>query len=297
MIKIEENLFEIENKDLLDILKERPIDSHKGMFGTVGIIGGSINYSGAIKLANMSFATLRSGVGIARVIVPEKIAFSIMPYLLEQTLFTIREDEDYIIDDIEKATKNLKAIAIGMGLEESKENELMLKHILENFKGSILIDASCLNILSKTDLKILNNVKSKVILTPHLKEFERLSKITIKDIKKEPIKIAKDFAKKHNVILLLKGPTTIITNGITTYLVKRGAPGMATAGSGDVLSGILIGLLGYNNPDCMTVATGAYLAGVAGELAQKKYTDIAMKASDTIENIPLAIKYIRNEKI
>ena len=72
---------------------------------------------------------------------------------------------------------------------------------------------------------------------------------------------------------------------------------MATAGSGDVLSGILIGLLGYNNPDCMTVAAGAYLAGVAGEIAQKKYTDIAMKASDTIENIPFAIKYIRNEKI
>ena len=117
---------------------------------------------------------------------------------------------------------------------------------------------------------------------------------SIDTIKKDSINLAIKFARKYNIILLLKGDTTIITDGDITYLVKRGCPGMATAGSGDVLSGILVGMHGYNNASVLSTATCAYLAGVAGELAQEKYTDIAMKASDTIEFIPSAIKYIRN---
>ena len=112
-------------------------------------------------------------------------------------------------------------------------------------------------------------------------------------IKEKPIELAIEFAKKYNVILLLKGSTTIVTDGDETFLVKRGCAGMATAGSGDVLSGILVGILGYNEPSIKIVAAGAYLAGVSGELAQEKYTDISMKASDTIEMIPEAIKKIR----
>ena len=84
-----------------------------------------------------------------------------------------------------------------------------------------------------------------------------------------------------------------MTDGEKVYLVKRGCPGMATAGSGDVLSGILVGLLGYNEPDILTVATGAYLNGLAGEIAQEKYTDISMIASDTVKCLPKAIKKIR----
>ena len=105
-------------------------------------------------------------------------------------------------------------------------------------------------------------------------------------------------AKKYGVILLLKGHETIVTDGNITYLVDVGSPGMATAGSGDVLSGILAGFLGYNECNVLSVAAGAYLTGLAGSLATKKYTDIAMIASDTIKYIPDAIKIIRgtNEK-
>ena len=157
----------------------------------------------------------------------------------------------------------------------------------------MVIDADGLNTISKMNMDILNSTKCKVILTPHLKEFERLSKIKIEDIKQDEITIAKDFAKKYDVILLLKGPTTVVTDGENVYLVKKGCPGMATAGSGDVLSGILVGLLGYNEPDILTVATGAYLNGLAGEIAQEKYTDISMIASDTVKCLPEAIKKIR----
>lgn len=176
---------------------------------------------------------------------------------------------------------------------EGKDNEKILKYILDTKKIPCVIDADGLNTLSQMNLDILKETRCKVILTPHLKEFERLSKISVNEIKENSIELARTFANQYHVILLLKGSTTIVTDGKDTYLVNRGCPGMATAGSGDVLSGILVGMLGYQEATAKIIATGSYLAGVAGELAQEKYTDISMKASDTIEMIPEAIKQIR----
>lgn len=292
------NIYEIEKKDIVDIFKSRDKESHKGMFGTVGIMGGSLEYLGAVKLANMSSAAVRSGCGIARIIVPEKLAFLLSPMIAEQTIFPVKSSNKFhmaFCNEIKEAIKGVKALALGMGWSKEKSYSKIIKYILKNYTGSLLIDADGINTLAKMDLRILNESKCKVILTPHLKEFERLTGRNIEDIKKDSITIALNFARKYNVILLLKGATTIVTDGDKCYLVKRGCPGMATAGSGDVLSGIITGILGYNEANIKTVAAGAYLAGVAGEIAQKKYTDISMKASDTIECIPDALKYIREE--
>ncbi len=294
------NCLELKNEDLKEIFKEREKDSHKGTYGYVGIIGGCMEYTGAIKLANMSSTALRAGCGVVRVIVPKSIETSIAPYLLEQTIFPIENDEEQKMkfnkEEIDKALDKLKAVAIGMGWGKGRDNEKILEYILETKEIPCVIDADGLNTLSQMNLDILQKTKCKVILTPHLKEFERLSKIPIEMIKENAIEIARDFASKYQVILLLKGSTTIVTDGATTYLLKRGCPGMATAGSGDVLSGVLVGMLGYHEPTVKTVTAGSYLAGMAGELAQEKYTDISMKASDTIEMIPEAIKRIRNLK-
>lgn len=287
----------LKKEDLKEVFREREKDSHKGTYGYVGIMGGCMEYTGAIKLANMSATALRAGCGVVRLIVPKSIESMIAPYLLEQTIFLIDNDGEnkmkFNKENIDKALEKLKALAIGMGWGKGKDNITILKYILENKAIPCIIDADGLNTLSEMNLDILNRTKCKVILTPHLKEFERLSKIKIDKIKENPRQIAEEFAKKYNIILLLKGSTTIVTNGAETYLVDRGCPGMATAGSGDVLSGILVGLLGYNEANVKTIASGSYLAGVAGELAQEKYTDIGMKASDTIEMIPEAIKIIR----
>ena len=291
------NFLELNNKDLKEIFKEREKDSHKGTYGYVGFIGGCMEYTGAIKLANMSSTALRAGCGVIRVIVPKSIEISIAPYLLEQTIFPIENDEEqkmkFSKEEIDKALEKLKAVAIGMGWGKGRDNEKILEYILQTKEIHCVIDADGLNTLSHMNLDILQKTKCKVILTPHLKEFERLSKISIEKIKENPVEIARNFANKYQVILLLKGSTTIVTDGTTTYLVKRGCPGMATAGSGDVLSGVLAGILGYHEANAKIVAAGSYLAGIAGELAQEKYTDISMKASDTIEMIPEAIKRIR----
>ena len=284
----------VRTKDLE--VEKRDENSNKGNFGYVGIMGGTIEYSGAVKLANLSAAALTSGCGVVRVIIPREITNSIMPYLLEQTLFTIESKNGHMIFDekeIDKSLEKLKVIAIGMGWGESKDNEKILKYILETKEIPIIIDADGLNTLAKMDMEILNKTKCKIILTPHLKEFERISGYDFEDIKNNPQELAIKFAKKYNVILLLKGHTTIVTNGIESYLVKKGCPGMATAGSGDVLSGILVGILGYNKPNVLTIYAGAYLAGLAGELAENELNDISMKASDTISKIPEAINKIR----
>ena len=297
MEKIKENIYNIESSDIKEIFKTRDSESNKGDFGYVGILGGCENYSGAIKLANMSATTLRAGCGVVRLIIPKSIENFVAPYLLEQTMFTLDSNKDgnMIFDEskIKEALNKLKALAIGMGWGTGEDNEKILTYILENYEMPLVIDADGINCLSKMNLKILKNYKGKIILTPHLKEFERISKVNIEDVKLNPIKYAKQFAKEYNVIVLLKGHITTITDGENVYLVKKGCPGMATAGSGDVLSGILVGILGYNKPNILTIAAGAYLAGLAGEIAQEKYTDISMKSSDTIESIPDAIKAIR----
>ena len=300
MLKINEFTYEIETKDIKNKFIQRQRDTNKGDYGYVGIMGGSLEYSGAVKLANLSASAMRAGCGVVRVIVPEGIAKAVAPYLLEQTIFPMNDNANKMVfseEQINEALAKLKALAIGMGWGQSKEYEKILEYILGNYNIPVVIDADGLNTISKMNMDILKSTKCKVILTPHLKEFERLSKIKVEDIKKDEITIAKDFAKKYDVILLLKGPTTVVTDGEKVYLVKRGCPGMATAGSGDVLSGILVGLLGYNEPDILTVATGAYLNGIAGEIAQEKYTDISMIASDTVKCLPEAIKKIREDSI
>ena len=300
MLKINEVIYEIETKDIKNKFVNRPSDTNKGDYGYVGIMGGSLEYSGAVKLANLSASAMRAGCGVVRLIVPEGIAKAVAPYLLEQTIFPMNDNANKMVfseEQINEALAKLKALAIGMGWGQSEEYEKILEYILGNYNIPVVIDADGLNTISKMNMDILKSTKCKVILTPHLKEFERLSKIKVEDIKKDEITIAKDFAKKYDVILLLKGPTTVVTDGEKVYLVKRGCPGMATAGSGDVLSGILVGLLGYNEPDILTVATGAYLNGIAGEIAQEKYTDISMIASDTVKCLPEAIKKIREDRI
>ena len=280
---------EIYIEDIKNLFLKREKDTNKGDFGKVGILGGSINYSGAIKLATMSLASLRSGCGLVKVIIPDEIVSSLSPILLEQTLFPYKN-----LEDIKKSIKDLDSLAIGMGWGSNENHLPILKDILENFQGNLVIDADGLNTLVN-HVEILRTSQANIVLTPHLKEFSRLISLSIEEIEKNKIEIAKSFAKENHVILLLKGSTTIVTNGIDVYLINYGTPGMATSGSGDVLSGILAGLLGYLDYNLLSVSAGAIVNGLAGELAEEKNTDISMIASDTIKCIPAAIKKIRNE--
>nr|MCR5307390.1 NAD(P)H-hydrate dehydratase [bacterium] len=256
-------------------------------------IGGSNEYSGAIKLSNLSYSALRTGCGIAKLYVPKAISEAIKPYMLESILVEVEnKNGKMIFDDKFKELSSMDSICIGMGMGSSDSYKDILNYILTNYNCPIIIDADGLNTLSKMDdIKLGENVA----LTPHLKEFSRLINKPIEEINKHIIEYSYGYAKSHNnCTILLKGPTTIITNGIDIYLVNKGTCGMSTAGSGDVLSGILAGVLAYSKDSILlTVAAGAYINGLAGEIGLEEINEISLMARDTIINIPKAINLIK----
>ena len=294
----DENIFFLEECDVAPLFAPRKNNSHKGNYGYVAVMGGCVEYSGAAKLANMSASALRVGCGVVTLAVPESIAQSVSPYLLESTLLPLPADESgkmlFVPETLDNILLRYASIAVGMGWGTSPAYQEILAYLLKNAHQPLIIDADGINTLATMDFHILKNANVPVILTPHLMEFSRLCGLSIAEIQNDPIAHAQAFAKEHNVILLLKGCCTIVTNGEATYLVNRGSAGMATAGSGDVLSGILAGLCGYLPPNALTIAAGAYLAGVAGELAEEKNGAISMIASDTIGEIANAVRVLLN---
>ena len=275
----------LEKQDIKNMLKNRENYSHKGTYGYVSLIGGSQEYSGAIKLANIASCAVRGGAGVVRLCVPGCIVNGVMPYILESTLYPLSDKNGCVAFNKEKLDiliKSSKLITIGMGLGTKGENEKILDYLLKNYEGILIIDADGLNTLDLMNNDTLRNAKCKVVLTPHLKELERLSKKSIAEINENPIKNAQEYAKTNNVVLLLKGTATIITDGDNTYITSTGCSGMATGGSGDVLSGILSGICASNNTSLIeNVALGAYINGYAGEIAGDELCDISMSAYDT----------------
>ena len=288
---IEKPYYLFEEADARALLKKREQFSNKGTYGYVTLIGGSFEYSGAIKLANIASSAMRAGAGVVRLATQRSIGHAVMPYLLESTLYPLSENENGLVfneNEIQGAQKGVKAIGVGMGLGLGAEKAKIINYLLESTEVPMLFDADALNIISKEEIS-LKKAKAPVLLTPHLKELERLTKIPLEKIQESPIEIAKSYAKENGVILLLKGTATIVTDGDEVVIINRGCAGMATAGSGDVLSGIITSLLAQISSPFSAVCLGAYINGLAGEIAEKKNGAISMVASDTASCVKDAI--------
>ena len=241
----------------------------------------------------MANAAMRAGAGVVKVALPGALYHDLLPLILESTVFPLSDrDGEAVFNEAELAelVANVKTVAFGMGIGVSEETSKILTYLLKNYKGRLIIDADGLTLLSRMDRSVLKSAVGKVVLTPHLKEFERLTGKPMQEILAAPVDIAREYASETNTIVLLKGPSTIITDGRVTYITDAGCPGMATAGSGDVLSGILSAVCA-NGELVRAVAVGAYINGKAGELAQEKYGAISMVASDTVGCIPEVFKY------
>lgn len=266
--------------------------SNKSTYGYVALVGGSKRYSGAIRLAAMANAAMRSGAGVAMLAVPESLAPMMMPEILEATVYPLTEKDGGIYfneAELSELCRRTRSIAFGMGIGLSCEVEKSLAYILANYQGALTVDADGLTALSRLGSDAIKNAKCKLILTPHNMEFSRISGLSVDEILSAPIDHAKEFAKEHGCILLLKGPSTIVTDGETVYIIEKGCPGMATAGSGDVLSGILAATSAYVAEPLEAAALAAFVGGLAGEIAELKTNPISMIASDTVSAIPEAI--------
>ena len=296
----EEDIFLLEEQDVAALFAPRKHYAHKGNYGYVAVMGGSVEYAGAAKLANMSAAALRAGCGVATLAVPDAIVGAVAPHLLESTLLPIPSDEygkmTFAPDILDSILSRYASLAVGMGWGRSESYQKILSYLIQHAHQPLIIDADGLNTLSTMDLNLLKDAKAPIILTPHQMEFSRLSGLSIQEIEADPIAHAKAFAKEYGIILLLKGCCTVVTDGEVSYLSERGSAGMATAGSGDVLSGVLAGLCGYLPPDALTVASGAYLAGMAGELAEQKGSAISMVASDTARELANAMRILSHSQ-
>ena len=286
----------IEDEDVAAIIGKRNNYSNKGTYGYTALIGGSTRYSGAIRLAYLANASMRSGAGVVKVALPSSIVHDVAPHILESTLFPL--SDTYVSGEIDELISNVKTVAFGMGIGTGDVGAKILDHLLDKFTGKLIVDADGLTILSQMDKEKIRNAACEVILTPHIKEFSRLTGKDIPQILEDPIKNAKDYAKDTGTVVLLKGPSTIVTDGDKVYLTNRGCAGMATAGSGDVLSGILAAICAFGKAEaadgskdrCLPVIAAAYLNGAAGEIAEKRMGAVSMIASDTVAAIPEVIK-------
>ena len=292
-------LFLAEEEDVRSLLPAREHFSNKGTYGTITLIGGSLPYSGAIRLAAMANAAMHSGAGIARVAAPRSLCPVVASAVLEGTLCPM-EDRDgsllFFEESLRRAVGGSRVTAFGMGAGNSEETRKILDWLLLNDPGILILDADGLNALAALGPERLRSAACRVILTPHPGEFARLNGCSVPEVLEAPVAMAESFARDRGAIVLLKGSSTLVSDGETTWLTDRGCPGMATAGSGDVLSGILAALCAWLPDDLLrATVSAAWINGRAGELAQEESSDIAMVASDTVRALPKVFRLLRKD--
>lgn len=253
-------------------------NTHKGTYGTALLIGCSDEYVGAGELAAMSamntmgLSALRSGVGLTRLIVPDRMLAQMWSKVRDCSLGMKSKLKDY--------NASAYGYGMGVGINDSDTLEYLL---LQTSETPLLIDADGLNILSQ-NIDLLNNVPENkpIIITPHVKEMSRLTNIDVKEILVDPITCAENFARKYGITVLLKGVGTVITNGDKTCINAHGSSCLAKGGSGDVLSGIITALLARGIDALDAGAAACYILGEASLFAESQYgaysttpTDIA----------------------
>ncbi|MDD5688102.1 MAG: NAD(P)H-hydrate dehydratase [Elusimicrobia bacterium] len=279
-----------------NILPSRALDSHKGDYGHTLIVAGSKQFTGAAILCSMG--CLRSGSGLTTLAFPESLSTQITKRLPPEVMTLQLPDKDGFISPTATKTvsdftteRKITAIALGCGLSTEPGTKIFVERFLIKNKIPIVIDADGLNNIQK-NTKILKKSKSKTILTPHPAELSRLTNISITEIQNNREKIAKKFASENKLICVLKGHETVITDGEKVFINTTGNPGMATGGSGDVLTGMIAGFIGQIENLLDAACLGVYLHGLAGDLAAKDKTQISMLPTDLIERIPEAIKNV-----
>lgn len=267
----------LEDRDAKKFFPERKRNSHKGTYGSACIMAGSEKYMGAAALC-LSAAS-RSGCGYVRAACPAAVRGALISSL-PQVIFS------------EQADLSANAVAIGSGCGADENLYAKLKEILLSYKGKLIIDADGLNVLAVFGKDILKKACCEVLITPHAKEFSRLTGQDVKAILCDPVESAKKFAREYGLKVLLKGAATVITDGRKVFLNLRGSTALAKGGSGDMLTGLICGSAA-RGLDLMDAALcGAYVLGCAAEAVSAEKTDYCATATDILAAVPAAIKNI-----
>ena len=292
----------INAEDVKNVFRERPLKINKGDCGRLLCICGSYDGEGRGMCGAAYFAAAaayRMGAGLVEIFTPCENYAPIASRLPEAVYSLYKSDEDIacVTDRLEELIRSADAVVLGCGLGKSELSRAIVKRTLEVITCPLVIDADALNIISE-DMSLLDLLSSeqrrRTVITPHPREMSRLCALSVDKILDDNVGTAFSFATKYDVTCLLKGNKTVITDGEIVYINQSGNPGMASAGMGDVLAGIIGGvlaerrLLGLDNVLYIT-ALSAYLHGICGDLASEQYGEYSLISSDIIEQIPRTI--------
>ena len=269
------------------VLKVRDAQSHKGNYGKVLVVAGSKGMAGAAMMCGK--AAIKSGAGLVKFAAPEEI-FNILQVGVPEATCLERDFENIInIHDYE-------AIALGSGLGTGKSNIPIIKKILNEYRGKLVIDADGLNCVMKYSLYgNLTQSHADIILTPHMAEAARLLEIESIDIKKREL-AAKEIQEAFKTTVVMKGANTLVISDNKVYVNDTGNPGMATGGSGDVLTGVIAALAAQGYSAYESAKIGVYIHGLAGDICEKEIGQIGMTAMDIVEKVPMAFKILSNKE-
>ena len=272
-----------------DVKRHLPIrkeTAHKGDFGKILLLCGSVGYTGAPALAAMG--ALRSGAGLVYLGVPQSIYEIEAVKLLEPIVFPVKDCNGKFcnesISDVFPYLQKADAVLIGPGIGRSKETSAFVQYVLSHYEGPVVLDADGISLMSEHK-DILRGRTFPTILTPHEGEFRRMASLT-----EDRISSAVALAVDTCSVVVLKGHHTVVTDGKRVYVNLTGNPGMAVGGNGDVLAGLILSLIGQGIEPLLASAYGVWIHGAAGDLCEKEFGQYGMLPSDLVTMIPRLMK-------
>ena len=269
-----------EDEDVSVYFPKRPSNTHKGTFGRACLFAAEAQFTGAVFLA--ASACLRSGAGYAQLVADEPLysaAVGKLPALVLRRF-----------EALDGETLSSSCIALGMGAGVSDRLYAQIAELMEAYTGTLVIDADGLNTIAKYGTEVLKDKTCRVILTPHPKEFSRLTGLPVGEVLSDAVEAAKAFAKEYGVIVVLKNNRSVVTDGERVAINPTGSPALAKGGSGDVLTGFLAGTCARGVPPFEAACIASYLFGRAGELAAEDLGEYSVTAEDVIARFGEAIK-------
>ncbi len=275
-------------KDSADyVLPKRLPSANKGSFGRLLNIAGSLNYCGAAAMSTK--AALKMGVGLCTLAAPKSVVKMLGSAIFETTYLPLPEnDEGFIAENcgekIAEILPKASAVSIGCGLGNIAQTRELTNFVIKNADCPIIIDADGINSISQ-NIDVLKTGTSDIVITPHPLEFSRISGLSVSEIQQDRISAAVNFSEKYGVVMLLKGKYTVIANGREVYVNASGNAALAKGGSGDVLTGIIAGMLAQGVSAAKAAAEGAFIHGMTADMLVKKMPARAVLASDIIENL------------
>jgi ADP-dependent NAD(P)H-hydrate dehydratase / NAD(P)H-hydrate epimerase len=276
----------LEEEDARGWLPQRRPDSNKGTYGHLLLVAGSRGKSGAAALAGL--ASLRSGVGLCTVATPEDALSDVLGHAPE--LMGVGLDGDKPLGPLHleallEAAEGKDALVLGPGIARGKKTHLLIAQLLERFPGPVVLDADGLNAVAGR-LDVLRAAQGPLVLTPHPGEMARLCGLSVAEIQANRVAVACDFARAHRVVLVLKGARTVVASPDGRARINpTGNPGMATGGTGDVLSGVCGALLAQGLAPVDAASTAVYAHGLAGDLEQEWRGELGLIASDLLTGL------------